>query len=110
MRTTWRGHAFHEAGTSSRTQGRGALYLRRRTRVSPCFKEAQEKGVGRAPPTPRIVGMAKALELPLTMAEDAPVKRHCGPLWAELQANIESIYLNGHPPSGWRAISTCPRR
>ena len=87
------GHKFYGP------KGVGLMYLRKRTRISPLLHGGSQEKSRRAGThnVPGIVGMAKALELAAgRMAEDAAreaeLRNH---LWAGLQANIESIYLNG---------------
>jgi cysteine desulfurase len=87
------GHKFYGP------KGVGLMYLRKRTRISPLLHGGgQEKGRRAGTHNvPGIVGMAKALELAAgRMSEDAAREAELRDrLWAGLQANIESIYLNG---------------
>jgi cysteine desulfurase len=87
------GHKFYGP------KGVGLMYLRKRTRISPLLHGGgQEKGRRAGTHNvPGIVGMAKALELAAgRMSEDAAREAELrNRLWAGLQANIESIYLNG---------------
>jgi len=87
------GHKFYGP------KGVGLMYLRKRTRISPLLHGGgQEKGRRAGTHNvPGIVGMAKALELASErMADDAAREAQLRDrLWAGLQANIESIYLNG---------------
>jgi len=89
------GHKFYGP------KGVGLMYLRKRTRISPLLHGGgQEKGRRAGTHNvPGIVGMAKALELASErMADDAAREAQLRDrLWAGLQANIESIYLNGDP-------------
>jgi cysteine desulfurase len=89
------GHKFYGP------KGVGLMYLRKRTRISPLLHGGgQEKGRRAGTHNvPGIVGMAKALDLATgRMAEDAAREAELRErLWGGLQANIESIYLNGDP-------------
>ena len=80
-------------------KGIGLMYLRRRTRITPLFHGGgQEKGRRAGTHNvPGIVGMAKALELAGTRMADDAVREAAlrDRLWASLEADIESIYLNG---------------
>jgi cysteine desulfurase len=87
------GHKFYGP------KGVGLMYLRKRTRISPLLHGGGQEKSRRAGThnVPGIVGMAKALELATErMGDDAAREAELRDrLWAGLQGNIESIYLNG---------------
>ncbi len=82
-------------------KGVGLMYLRKRTRITPLLHGGgQEKGRRAGTHNvPGIVGMAKALELAGARMGDDAVREAAlrDRLWQGLEADIESIYLNGDP-------------
>ena len=82
-------------------KGVGLMYLRKRTRITPLLHGGgQEKGRRAGTHNvPGIVGMAKALELADARMGDDAVREAAlrDRLWQGLEADIESIYLNGDP-------------
>lgn len=89
------GHKFYGP------KGVGLMYLRKRTRITPLLHGGGQEKSRRAGTlnVPGIVGLAKAFELANTrMADDAVREAELRDrLWSGLQANIDSIYLNGSP-------------
>jgi cysteine desulfurase len=89
------GHKFYGP------KGIGLMYMRKRTRITSLLHGGGQERGRRAGTSnvPGIVGLSKALEMSVArMAEDEPREAMLRDrLWAGLQANIESIYLNGHP-------------
>jgi cysteine desulfurase len=87
------GHKFYGP------KGVGLMYMRKRTRITPLLHGGGQERNRRAGTTnvPGVVGMGKALELSVArMAEDEPREAALRDrLWEGLQANIDSIYLNG---------------
>jgi len=89
------GHKFYGP------KGVGAMYLRKRARITPLLHGGAQERNRRAGThnVPGIVGLAKALEIALPrMADDAAREAALRDrLWERLRYGIVGIYLNGHP-------------
>lgn len=82
-------------------KGVGAMYIRKRTRVTPLLHGGGQERRRRAGThnMPGIIGLAKALDLVVERmeAEDARERALRDRLWAGIQERIPDVALNGHP-------------
>lgn len=85
-------------------KGIGALYVRRkapRVRLAPLiFGGGHERGMRSGTlNVPGIVGFGKAAELAEHLLSEEPVRLQAlrERLWSKLQAELDELYLNGHP-------------